>query len=110
MNNEINIANKFCYDGYIVSIKPIGAGHINKTYLVETTKEKYTLQLINTSIFKDPEGLMQNIFNVTEFLKEKIKSRGGDIKRETLSVVKTKDGCLFYKDKENFYWRSYIYR
>ncbi|MDD4501626.1 MAG: aminoglycoside phosphotransferase family protein [Clostridia bacterium] len=109
MNNEINIANKFCYDGYIVSIKPIGAGHINKTYLVETTKEKYTLQLINTSIFKDPEGLMQNIFNVTEFLKEKIKSRGGDIKRETLSVVKTKDGCLFYKDKENFYWRSYIY-
>jgi hypothetical protein len=53
------------------------------------------LQLINTSIFKDPEGLMQNIFNVTEFLKEKIKSRGGDIKRETLSVVKLKMDVYF---------------
>jgi hypothetical protein len=45
MNNEINIANKFCYDGYIVSIKPIGAGHINKTYLVETTKKSILCSL-----------------------------------------------------------------
>jgi len=106
---ETEISEKFRYNGYIKSIKPIGAGHINKTYMVETSEEKYTLQLINTAIFKDPTGLMQNIYNVTEFLKKKIISRGGDVKRETLSVVKTHDDCLFYKDSFNRYWRSYIF-
>ncbi|MFA5341936.1 MAG: aminoglycoside phosphotransferase family protein [Clostridia bacterium] len=109
MISVIEIASKFSYDGNIIQITPIGAGHINKTYLVQTSLKKYTLQMINTSVFTNPEELMQNIYNVTEFLKKKIRLKGGNIERETLSVVKTCDNCLFYKDDMNRYWRSYIY-
>lgn len=109
MNRETSVAARFRYEGDIISIKPIGAGHINKTYVVETTRDKYTLQLINTTVFTNPVALMENIYNVTEFLKKKIAARGGDIRRETLSVVKTKDNKLFYVDSDNCYWRSYLY-
>ena len=50
----------------IVSVGPHGSGHINHTFAVETAGEKkYVLQKINTDIFKDVEGLMENVVNVT---------------------------------------------
>ena len=109
MDKAIVAAKYFNFDGDIEHVKPIGAGHINSTYMVKTTKNKYTLQKINTSIFTDPEGLMENIYNVTEFLKDKISKRGGDIKRESLSVVKTLDDKLFYVDSDLAYWRAYVF-
>ena len=45
-----------------------GNGHINDTFLV--TMPRYILQRINTSIFRNPEELMENIENVTGFLRE----------------------------------------
>ena len=55
-------------------IEPYGNGHINDTFLV--TPKKYILQRINVSIFKNPDELMDNIENVTSFLKEKIIAAG----------------------------------
>lgn len=79
-----------------------GNGHINDTYLV--TMPWYILQRINTSIFTNPEELMDNIENVTAFLREKIAAAGGDCDRETLTVVPTKDGGKYYRvDDENVY-------
>ena len=109
MTNEFEIANNFSYRGNITDISPLGAGHINKTYVVTTDINKYTLQKINTAVFKDPVGLMKNIYNVTEFLRKKISARGGDAERETLSVIKTKTDSLFYVDSNNEYWRSYLF-
>lgn len=79
-----------------------GNGHINDTYLV--TAPRYILQRINTSIFTDPEGLMENIQNVTSFLREKIAADGGDAGRGTLTLVPAKDGRYYYKlDEENVF-------
>jgi len=83
-----------------------GNGHINDTYIIQSTP-KYILQRINTEVFKNPEQLMNNIKNVTEFLHEKIKNNGGDPTRETLTLVNTTDNKLFYKNDDGNYFRMY---
>lgn len=85
-----------------LSAKIYGNGHINDTYCVDGPK--YILQRINTRIFTNPDELMENIDNVTAFLRKKIEAEGGDPDRETLTVIKTKDGGNYYKiDDDNVY-------
>lgn len=88
-------------------IAPYGNGHINDTYCVETPR--FILQRINTNIFKDPAGLMENIVNVTDFLRTKIQASGGDPDRETLTVIKTIDGNDYYKYDDNNVFRMYLF-
>ena len=110
MNLEaIAIANKFDIKGNAVSAENYGCGHINDTFKVITDLgEKYLLQRINTSIFKDAKALMENIVAVTEFLKKKIIAAGGNPMRETLNVVPTKEGNIYYEDEKGC-WRVYIF-
>ena len=56
------------------------------------------MQRINTEIFTDVDGLMNNILGVTSYLREKITERGGNSDRETLTVIKTKAGAPYYRD------------
>ena len=72
-----------------------GNGHINDTYLLEYDNRKVILQKVNKSIFKEPKKLMENIYLVTSFLKDKIIKRGGDYTRETLNLINTDDGLAF---------------
>lgn len=87
--------------------EPFGNGHINDTYIVKGNP-KHTIQKINTFVFKNPEMLMNNIEAVTLHLKKKIIENGGDPERETLTVVKTKDGKNCFKNG-NDYYRCYIF-
>ena len=86
--------------------RPFGNGHINDTYLVEG-EPRLVLQRINTSIFKNPAQVMENISLVTEFLKKKIAQAGGNPDNETLTVIPTKDGKLFYEDADGNAYRMY---
>ena len=88
-------------------IEPYGNGHINDTYCL--TEPRYILQRINTDIFKHPHELMENIENVTSFLREKIKKNGGDPQRETLTVIKTVDEKNYYQYDENNVFRMYLF-
>lgn len=85
---------------------PYGSGHINDTYLVEAEKP-YILQRINTGIFQNVEGLMENIRLITGFLRKGILARGGDVLRETLTLIECTDGRSYYMDAENSCWRLY---
>ena len=86
---------------------PYGDGHINSTFVDDDCK--YILQKINTSIFPDADRLMENIQDVTAFVREKIKVSGGDPDRETLTVVPTLDGKTHFVDEEGSVWRMYIF-
>ncbi len=88
-------------------IESYGNGHINDTYC--STPGKYIIQRINTSVFTDPDALMENIENVTLFLKEKIKANGGNPERETLTVVKTRDGKNYYRYDDENVFRVYLF-
>lgn len=98
-----HILSKF---SVVTTACPYGNGHINDTYFVGVEKE-LILQRINHNIFKEPEKVMENITAVTEFLKKKIASEGGDPLRETLTVIKTLDGCSLYHSEDGNYYRMY---
>lgn len=87
------------------SAKRYGNGHINDTYL--TQSNEFILQRINTNIFKNPYELMENIENVTQFIRNKIVLSGGNPTRETLTVIKTADGKSCYKYDDQNYFRMY---
>ena len=68
------LSDNYDFSSELVEAKEFGNGHINHTLLLTFENgEKYVLQRINTSIFTKPVELMENIVNVTEFLKDKIK-------------------------------------
>ncbi|MBO5059427.1 MAG: aminoglycoside phosphotransferase family protein [Clostridia bacterium] len=96
------VLSKFNVDS---KIEEYGNGHINDTY--RTTLNDCILQRINTNVFKDPEKMMDNISEVTEFLREKIKAEGGDPDRETLTVIKTCDGKSCYRVDDDNVFRVY---
>ena len=87
-------------------IETFGNGHINDTYLCETTP-RFILQKINTNVFKDPDAVMENICNVTKHIRAKIVEAGGDPDRETLNVILTKTGEIFYKHPDGAAFRMY---
>ena len=76
-----------------LSAAPTGNGHINDTYLIDTADGKYILQRVNTSIFTNPERLMDNIVSVTAHVKNAF-TKIGDTKRKTLEFSRTSDGSL----------------
>lgn len=106
------ILSNFKYAGEPYSCEVYGNGHINSTFKIEckdgNSVTRYILQKINSNIFPDTDALTENIENVTEFLKEKITKRGGDVLRETLSLVPTVEGKNYYTDENGENWRSYI--
>lgn len=83
-------------------------GHINTTFFVYWGKEfKYVLQKINTNIFTKPDELMENILNVTGFIRNIIIAEGGDPKREVLNLIPTRSGKYSLTDDEGGVWRLY---
>ena len=103
------VVSHFNVDGVLIDAKPYGNGHINTTKRIVMEKDgvtkEYILQKINKNVFKKPAELMENYTAVTEFLRKIIIKRGGDPERETLNVIKTKDGLNYYLDEEGEYWR-----
>lgn len=104
---------QFDLEGKLVDQHPYGNGHINDTFLLtyETSNgdRKYILQRMNHAIFKKPQQLMENVVNVTEYLRRVIKEQGGDPDRETLNVIKTRNGENYYEDSSHNYWRMFLY-
>lgn len=100
----------FQLEGTVVNEVCYGNGHINDTYLVTIRKDdgsesRVILQRMNKSIFTKPVELMENIMNVTSFLRERIIEKGGDPDRETLNVIPTKEGKPYFVDSDGEYWR-----
>ncbi|MYF28034.1 MAG: family 20 glycosylhydrolase [Gammaproteobacteria bacterium] len=75
-------------------IQPIDAGHINDTYLVD---DRYVLQRLNGSVFKDPQALMRN-------LAKAIAHEGGDL---LLPPVPTIEESPYSVDTDGDIWRLF---
>lgn len=113
-----NVAARFDIKGEICELEPYGSGHINDTFrlkcqLADGKAKRYILQKMNDDIFKNPSELMENVMNVTSFLREKIIAAGGDPERETLNVIPTTGGRNYLEDVKQDgsrdYWRMYIF-
>lgn len=93
----------FLLDGKPVSCRRYGCGHINRTYLVKTDAERrYIFQRINSLVFPDIKGLMENIAAVTGFLAARVEEPRG-----SLRLVPALDGAWVWVDGEGESWRVY---
>ena len=109
-----NICAKFAVKGELESIEPIKTGHINDTMCVtfkrdDGTRKSYTLQSINTYVFKKPEVVMNNIMAVTDYLCDQYHAEGLHASRHVLKFYKTIDGQNFYRDEKGRCWRIYLF-
>ncbi len=115
MENKINVEEllgAFKFDGELENVTQLHDGHINNTYrfdfrAADGTLNRYLVQELNTYVFKDHEGLMNNVLGVTAHMQKKVAASGGDTKRECLCVYPAKDDKPFYLDGEGRCWRCY---
>ena len=74
-NEAIDVCRLFNIKGELEDFSVFTDGHINTTYMLAFSEDdevkKYLVQGINTHVFKNPPTLMENIVNVTEFLRKK---------------------------------------
>ena len=87
-----------------------GSGHINDTFCVvcqpqEGKAIRFILQGLSMAAFPRQDELMENFIGVTSHLRKKIEAAGGDVMRETLNLVPTRDGKLYYTDSTGKAWR-----
>ena len=108
-----SIVHAFAFPGTITDWTPHGNGHINDTFLVRSTENgvlrKSILQRMNRTVFHNPTELMQNIAQVTSFLRKKITAAGGDPFRETLNLIPTTDDAWFFVDECGEFWRAFLF-
>ena len=89
-------------------------GHINDTYIITCrqggTLIRYILQRINHHVFRYPELVMHNVKLTTEHLRKKIGSEDKhDLTRRTMTLVPTRGGAPYYRDRDGNYWRAYVF-
>lgn len=103
------VMSHFRVYGDYVKADALGHGHINTTFKVFFNQGgaivPYALQRINTSIFKDPCMLMDNIVKITNCQKDYYKNFK-DITRRCLLPIQTYEGIYYFADKRGQFWRA----
>ena len=85
-----------------ISTHPFGSGNINDTYLIITENGLYTLQGVNTSVFKDPYRLMDNITSVTSHILRALEAEGRT-DQYTLEFLPTDNGSYLIECENRAY-------
>jgi len=95
-----------------VSVRPFGAGHINRSWSVTVRgpdgDARYLLQQLNEAVFGDPVRVMENVVRVTEHLGSSLRREGlADADRRALRLVPTREGQPYHRDATTGVWRLY---
>ncbi|MEG0943743.1 MAG: aminoglycoside phosphotransferase family protein [Angelakisella sp.] len=108
------IVTKFDFPASVTRVERFGNGHINDTFAVYLQEQagapkRFILQRINSIVFKKPREVLENIRNVTQYLRSRIAEAGGDPMRETLNMLSAKDGSCYAMDDDGEYWRVFYF-
>jgi Ser/Thr protein kinase RdoA (MazF antagonist) len=112
MLNLIDIVKEFAVEGKVEEVKPLGAGHINDSYMVRTqgAAPDYVLQRINHQIFKDVDALQNNIKRVTDHIRKKLVEKNEtELPRKVLTLTPTTQSALYHRSADGSYWRVMLY-
>ncbi len=107
MNNFEEIIRKFQIDGEITDVTRIEQGTVNHTFAVTCGGEHYVLQEMNHMVYKYPTEVMNNLFLVTDYLRDVIEEEGRDPDLETLSFIRTRSGNQLLQTDSGSYFRLY---
>lgn len=114
MKDLKEIVSHFATEGTLDTVKPLGNGLINDTYIARTAEPAapdYVLQRINHNIFTDVETLQRNIQSVTAHIRRKLVAAGEeDIDRKVLHFLPVRDNAdrTYYFDGDS-YWRMMVF-
>lgn len=110
-NDIKHVLPNFRFQGRYAKSREITSGNVNNTYMLDYegngSHYLYTLQHINTYVFKNPGEVMSNIALVTDHLRKNILKQNEDPDRRVLELVPTKEGTYIYKDESGEVWRAY---
>jgi len=106
-----NIFNQFDDSSTILTYTELATGHINDTYLIETSNnKKFVLQRINHGVFKDVPGLIYNKVAISKHIQKKLSPISHSKRaRKVLTFVPTKNGSPFYYENKGGYWNMMVY-
>lgn len=96
-----SIVDRFEIEGAVAQLQPFGGGHINDSFRVVNTRNDcpdYLIQRINHEVFRNVEGMMQNMHRVIHHLQAK---RPG---KEVLQLIPALNGDAFIQVQGTF-WR-----
>lgn len=113
-NNFIeDICREFGIEGDFKYFETLTNGHINTSFKVyfyrDGEMKDYCLQRINSYVFKNPQAVMENISNVTEYIRDKIKATGVTAKRSVLHFQSATSGKYYYVGPNGGFWRCSRY-
>ncbi len=106
------VALAFAGGGRLLGVEPLGSGHIHATHLVQVEStsgpRRLVLQRLNTRIFRDAEGVMENLLRVTRHLQSKLARAGAaEAERECLCALTTGAGDALVRDAAGGVWRAF---
>lgn len=106
-----DILQHFELTGHFESAEPFGNGHINDTFLVRINhfdaRKRYVLQRINSDVFLDPAGVMENIDRVTRHIRELPPARFAArlSKQASFVPIAARSGEPWWQDPSGSFWR-----
>ena len=105
----LQVCERFGLRGEYSHYQVINSGHINTTYQVFFMRggeiKDYILQRVNTYVFQNPIGVMDNISSVTEYIRAKIKATGVTAKRSVLHYSTDEEGFYYTILEDGEFWR-----
>ena len=106
------LGGRFEIEGSFVAGEPHGSGHIHDTFAATWNdvgrRVRFVHQRLNTHVFRDPQGVMQNLERVTDHVRASLAREGvRELERRCLALVPTREGRSFYSDDEGRVWRTF---
>ena len=100
------------YGDFLVGA-PFGNGNVNDTFQLTYDQGgirlHYTLQRINSNVFKNPVKVMENVSKVTDHILEKIRLAKAETRKRTLRLLHAHDGKPYAFDDNGDCWRAYVF-
>ncbi|ARA94251.1 mucin desulfatase [Rhodothermaceae bacterium RA] len=108
------ITRQFQIPGDYLDARPLGTGHINDTYVVRVDQAgvivRYLVQRLNTAIFRDPQGLMDNMVRVTAHLRARLEAAGtAGVSRRVLTLLPSRTGTPYHRTADGHLWRALLF-
>ena len=98
---------EFCHDPATCTVRPLGYGNINDTYLVRSATHSFVLQRINSDVFPDPLRVIENFYKISNHLSQQ--KEGGGRQLQVAFPVYTLEKRLYYQDNRGSFWRGQSY-
>jgi Ser/Thr protein kinase RdoA (MazF antagonist) len=103
-------AERFKPNGRIVGVQEYGGGNVHDTFLVTLDAEEphFILQRMNTSVFRKPEEVMENMRLVTEHVLHRLESvpLSSGRRFELPRVLPTAEGSDYWLSGDGSFWRA----